>query len=162
MIENGICKDCNKAEKGKRGKLENSYKVCPFCGEKIKAIAIKCRFCQQMLSENNNKNSNKIEQTNIQKSDISQKINESSENIIEEKLPKGPAMSLTLGILSVFFFQIGIVPTIAVIISITTIIKYKSFTTKHKAFAVIGLILSVIYFLMYVLVYSKVGPQLKF
>ena len=88
---------------------------------------------------------------------------EKFEKIInKEKIPKSPTVALILGILSVFFFDIGIIPCLAVIVSIIAMTKYKSIGTKHRAFAVIGLILSMIYFLMYILVYSKVGPQLKF
>ena len=29
--------------------MENEYKACPYCGEKIKKIALKCRFCQSTL-----------------------------------------------------------------------------------------------------------------
>lgn len=88
---------------------------------------------------------------------------EKFEKIInKEKTPKSPIIALVLGILSVFFFDIGIIPSLAVIVSIIAMTKYKSIGTKYRVFAVIGLTLSVIYFLMYILVYSKVGPQLKF
>lgn len=32
--------------------MSNETKICPYCGEEIKAQATKCRFCQQWLNEN--------------------------------------------------------------------------------------------------------------
>ena len=29
-------------------------KICPYCGEEIKAVAKKCRFCGQWLDEDTN------------------------------------------------------------------------------------------------------------
>jgi hypothetical protein len=168
MLENGICEYCNKAERKRIEKLENSYKLCPFCSEKIKAMAIKCRFCNETLGEkeikiiNEVEGINKADTLNEVKQEGAQRLSRGGEVIIEEKIPKSPAMALTFGILSIFFFEIGIIPIIALITSIVAVTKYKSIGTKHRIFAVIGLILSVVYFLMNLLVYSKIGPQLKF
>lgn len=36
---------------------QSEYKICPFCGEKIKGQAIKCRYCQSNLQMSKTDNS---------------------------------------------------------------------------------------------------------
>ena len=46
--------------------MESDEKACPFCGETIKAIAIKCKHCQSLMNQGSNSSFTKTSETIVQ------------------------------------------------------------------------------------------------
>ena len=45
--------------------MSNETKKCPFCAEEINAEAIKCRFCGEMLTQNERDDSALVSEKNV-------------------------------------------------------------------------------------------------
>ena len=45
--------------------MSEETKKCPFCGEEIKAVAVKCRFCNEMLNKNTAQNPSTYEKNGL-------------------------------------------------------------------------------------------------
>lgn len=65
-------------------------------------------------------------------------------------------LSIVLGVLSIFLFEIGIIPLIAVIISIWGLFRIKRMDKKFKILLVIGCVLSFVYFVAHLYKFSGI------
>jgi len=65
-----------------------------------------------------------------------------------------------LGIGSVFFYTIGILPILAVVVSAFGLAKNIDYGGKGKALGGIGLVLGILYFVMYLWVYGHLGHSI--
>lgn len=162
VLDDGICKYCHKQEQKIIKKIQNGYKLCPFCGEQVKFIAIKCRFCHEIIKQNNGENIS--EKNNSEKIKVSDdesaityiKAEKENDVFFEQKNSKIPIIALIFGVLSIFFYEIGIIPTVALVLSIIAIVKYKKLDKKRRIFSIIGLILSTVYFIMSLVSYGHI------
>ena len=109
-------------------------KKCQYCAEEIKDEAVKCKHCKSDLENDDTKEDNKHKKLAIS--------------------------SLILGVLSMFLGSIGIVPLIALVVTVIALFKIKEMKTSHKVLTVIGFILALIYSINFFLVFSSIGPNI--
>ncbi len=65
-------------------------------------------------------------------------------------------IGFSLGLLSIFFASIGLIPIAGIITSLVGIYKSGKLNGKGKIYAIIGLLLSIIYFLVHLKIYGYI------
>lgn len=112
--------------------MENEFKVCPYCGEKIRKEAQKCRHCGEWLTE----------EPPLQKKEVEQ---DSTEQVVSKK---SPLQSIAIGCLFLLIFYGGIAGIILIVAHLTipsdermerAIIKDVQACVEDKAVSVSGL-----------------------
>ncbi len=109
-------------------------KKCPFCAKEIQNDAVKCKHCKSDLPKSKKETSNKHKNLAI--------------------------TTLILGVLSIFFGSIGIIPLIALVVGIIALFKLKQMKKRDKIFTIIGFILALVYCINFFFVYSPIGPNI--
>ncbi len=137
MKEEQICKKCYKNRK----KNEKRFKLCPFCGEKIKYIAIKCRFCNEMLDKQ--ADSGKISAPKNNSLQDKNVITDTKPQAIETKYNKLSIFSFISSFVSIFGF--GLFGLIGLILGLVSLSQINKTTDKGKVFAITAIIIGFIW-----------------
>lgn len=96
----------------------NDYKDCPYCGEKIKKAATKCRYCQTTLVENE------------------PEINQTNFGAVKEQSDNAGIISITLAIISFVLFWIPYFATL--LAAIGAFFGYKGFKTSRRTLSIVA------------------------
>ena len=103
--------------------MNNDTKICPYCGQEIKAIAKKCRFCGKWLDEDDRGDNNKPQKQ--------QKINSQNEainRIIKDKNKDEKQTNKYIIFILIFMF----LPAIIFILIKPVLPKMKNFDHQSK------------------------------
>gem|GEM_PF-1212099 len=88
-------------------------------------------------------------------------MSESVEKAVSVQRNSYAVAGLVLGIVSVFFYQIGILPLAGIALSVVGLVKAKDYAGKGTVQATIGLILSCLYTILYLRFYGHIYTLLE-
>jgi hypothetical protein len=86
---------------------DNEYKNCPYCGEEIKAIAIKCKHCQSFLDKETGPVINEEQQKPETDQLVGQAVDKKAD--LGSTLTKTGTSLMTIGCLLTLFVTIPII-----------------------------------------------------
>jgi len=113
---------------------------CKHCGEKIDNDSRFCKFCS----------------TEIIKEQPEEKKKEEQKESSQVKKNKFAVIGFVLGIISIFFSSIGVIPILASILSAIGFYEIDKGKGEGKTMAAIGLILGIIYTIVYLYTYGHI------
>lgn len=140
-LRQGLCINCRKKLK-KEGKYAGgNFKFCSYCGEKIRYMAIKCRFCNEMLDINKQENTTEGVIKDLKK----QNKADLPKEMINIKTPfsRLSIIGFVLSIISIF--GIGLAGLIGFILGIVAMIQIRYKEERGKGLAISAIIIGFIW-----------------